>query len=143
MKPVRGFSLIELMVVVAIAAILASIAVPTYRDYVMRGKLAEAFTMLASQRVKMEQFYQDLRTYDGACAAGTVAPPPTGKYFTYVYNINDQTYTLTATGMASEGMPGFAFTIDQSNNRATTGVHTGWTAPSPNNCWTRSKDGKC
>ena len=143
MKPVRGFSLIELMVVVAIAAILASIAVPAYRDYVMRGKLAEAYTVLASQRVKMEQFYQDRRTYDGACNPGTVAPQPTGKYFTYVCAINDQTYTLTATGVASEGVPGFAFTIDQSNNRATTGVYTGWTVPSPNNCWTRSKDGKC
>ena len=131
------------MVVVAIAAILASIAVPAYRDYVMRGKLAEAYTVLASQRVKMEQFYQDLRTYDGACNPGTVAPQPTGKYFTYVCAINDQTYTLTATGVASEGVPDFAFTIDQSNNRATTSVYTGWSLPSPNNCWTRSKDGKC
>ena len=143
MKPVRGFSLIELMIVVGIVAILAAIAVPAYRDYVMRGKLAEAYTVLASQRVKMEQYYQDRRTYDGACAAGTVAPAPTGKYFTYACNIKDQTYTLTATGITAQGVPDFAFTIDESNNRATAAVHTGWTVPSPNNCWTRSKDGKC
>jgi type IV pilus assembly protein PilE len=143
MKPVRGFSLIEIMVVVAIVAILASIAVPAYRDYVMRGKLAEAYTVLASQRVKMEQFYQDRRTYDGACAAGTVAPAPTGTYFTYKCDIKDQTYTITATGVTAQGVPDFAFTIDQSNNRTTAATHSGWSYPSPNNCWIRSKDGKC
>lgn len=143
MKPVRGFSLIELMIVVAIVSILASIAIPAYRDYVMRGKMAEAYTVLASQRVKMEQYYQDRRTYDGACVDGTVAPNPTGKYFTYKCDIKDQIYTISASGITAQGVPDFVFTIDQSNNRATANVHTGWTMPSPNTCWTRSKDGKC
>ena len=70
MKRIRGFSLIELLVAVAIVSILASIAIPGYRDYVRRGKLAEAYTNLASQRVKMEQFYQDTRTYNNACQTG-------------------------------------------------------------------------
>jgi type IV pilus assembly protein PilE len=141
MKRVRGFTLIELMITVGIVAILASIALPTYRDYVLRGKLAESYTVLASQRVKMEQFYQDQRTYTGACAAGTVAPVPTGKYFTYACDINDQTYTLTATGVTAEGVPDFQFTLDQNNNRATPVVHSGWTTSTT--CWVRSKDGKC
>jgi type IV pilus assembly protein PilE len=141
MKRVGGFTLIELMITVAIVAILGAIALPAYRDYVMRGKLAEAYTVLASQRVKMEQFYQDRRTYDGACAAGTVAPQPTGKYFTYACDIKDQTYTITATGVSGEGVPDFQFTIDQNNNRATPTVHSGWTTNAT--CWVRSKDGKC
>ena len=72
-----------------------------------------------------------------------MAPPPTGRYFTYACAINDQTYTITATGVAAEGVGGFGFTVDQNNARTTSAVPTGWTAPSTNNCWTRTKDGKC
>jgi type IV pilus assembly protein PilE len=141
MKAQHGMTLIELMVVVAIVAILASIAVPTYRDYVTRGKLAEAYATLGSQRVRMEQYYQDARTYTGACVAGTVAPLPTGSYFTYACNINDQSYTVTASGVAAEGTGGFRFTVDQNNTRATTAAPTGWTASAT--CWIRDKSGKC
>jgi type IV pilus assembly protein PilE len=141
MKAQQGMTLIELMVVVAIIGILAGIGIPAYRDYVTRGKLAEAYATLASQRVKMEQFYQDMRTYTGACVAGTVAPLPTGRYFTYACNIADQTYTITATGVGAEGTAGFAFTVDQNNARATTGVPAGWTASAT--CWIRNKAGHC
>jgi len=142
MKRICGFSLIELLVAVAIVAILASIAIPGYRDYVTRGKLTEAYTALASQRVKMEQFYQDTRTYNGACVNGTVAPPPTDtKNFKYTCAIVDQTYTITATGQATGGLNSFVFTVDQSNNRKTTGVPSGWT--SSNSCWVTKKDGSC
>lgn len=142
MKRVRGFTLIELMVTVAIVAILASIALPAYRDYVTRGRLAEAYATLGSQRVKMEQFYQDARTYNGACVANTVAPqPPNTTNFQYTCNIADQTYTITATGQASGGLNGFVFTVDQANTRATTAVPSGWTSNAT--CWIRRKDGSC
>jgi len=141
MKAQNGMTLIELMGVVVIIAILASIAIPSYRDYVIRGKLAEAFATLASQRVKMEQYYQDQRTYNGACTNGTVAPQPTGKYFTYACNINDQTYTITASGVSAEGVGGFSFTVDQNNNRVTTAAPSGWTAAPT--CWIRNKAGDC
>jgi type IV pilus assembly protein PilE len=142
MKQVRGFTLIELMVAVAIVAILASIALPAYRDYVTRGRLAEAYANLASQRVKMEQFYQDARTYTGACVANTVAPPLVNTTnFQYACAIANQTYTITATGQAGGGLTGFVFTIDQANNRATTGVPSGWTSSAT--CWIRRKDGSC
>jgi type IV pilus assembly protein PilE len=142
MKRISGFSLIELLVAVAIVAILAAVALPGYRDYVRRGKLAEAYTNLASQRVKMEQFYQDTRTYNNACQAGTVAPKPADTInFQYTCNINDQTYTITATGLASGNLNGFRFTIDQNNNRATPNVPAGWTSSAT--CWIRNKDGSC
>jgi type IV pilus assembly protein PilE len=143
MKSEKGFTLIELMIVVAIVAILASIGIPAYNDYVTRGKLAEAYATLASQRVKLEQFYQDRRTYIGACAGGTVAPQPTGTYFTYPCTLADQTYTIDAIGIAGQGTGGFQFRLDQSNARSTVAVPSYWSLPSTNNCWVRRKDGTC
>ncbi len=78
LKKEQGFTLIELMITVAIVAILLSIALPSYRDYVLRGQLTEGITQLTDMRIKLEQYYQDNRTYVGACQAGTLAPLPTG-----------------------------------------------------------------
>jgi type IV pilus assembly protein PilE len=138
----KGFTLVELVIAVAIVSILAAVALPAYQDYIRRGKLAEAYTNLASQRVKMEQFYQDTRTYNNACQPNTVAPKPADTVnFRYTCAIADQTYTVTATGLATGNLNGFVFTVDQNNNRATTGVPAGWTSSA--NCWIRHKDGSC
>ena len=51
----EGFTLLELMIAVAIVAILAAIALPSYSDYIKRAKLVEAQNALADFRVKMEQ----------------------------------------------------------------------------------------
>lgn len=117
-----GFTLIEIMIAVAIIAILAAIAVPSYSDYVRRAKIAEATGGLADMRVKMEQFYQDNRTYQTAapCAAGTAVAPPAGvKYFTFTCVATPTTFTITATGIAP-GMDGFVYTVDQANVQSTT-----------------------
>ena len=138
MKPQKGFTFLEVMITVTIVAILAAIAVPGYNDYALRGRLHEAYSTLASQRVRMEQYYQDMRTYTGSPAAGTVATcPGAGQHFTYTCNVDPdgQGYTLIATGQ------GFTFSIDQNNNRATTAVPAGWTATPT--CWTRKKGGLC
>jgi type IV pilus assembly protein PilE len=118
-----GFTLIELMFTVAVVAILASIAIPSYTSYITRSKLTEATSALLAQRVKMEQFYQDKLTYAGACLPGTAATPPTLKYFTITCPVASPTaYTLQAAGgTASDNtMEGIIFTIDQANTRATT-----------------------
>lgn len=141
MQKAAGFTLVELMIVVAIVAILASIGYPAYTDYVTRSKISEAVANLSDMRTKMEQFFLDNRTYSGACAAGTVAPLPTNaKYFSYACsNLSGTTYTVTATGTGS--MTGFTYTIDQANTRSTVAVPTGWTAAGT--CWTLKKDGSC
>src|SRR6476469_8957852 len=96
----RGFTLIEVMIVVAIVAILASIALPSYRDYITRGKFPEATSQLAAAQVRMEQWFQDTRAYTGApvCAAGAL----TSQNYTYSCNISSATaYVITATGSGS------------------------------------------
>ena len=144
-RQASGFTLIELMIVVAIVAILASIAIPSYGDYTTRSKFSEATATLSELRVKMEQYYQDNRNYGTTAAAcpGGVAMP-TVKYFTYTCGWGaigtTQGYLLTATGVGAQGMTGFVFTVDQSNTKASTA-----TAPWVGNaaCWALKKDGSC
>ncbi len=141
----QGFTIIELMIAVAIVGILAAVAYPSYQQYVVRGKFAEATSRLAGDRVKLEQFYQDNRTYAdfaGVCVAGaTRAAMPAGEHFDYACSIaaDGQTYTLFATGRGATA--GFEFTIDQSNNRRTTLVPADWVASA--NCWIQRKNGTC
>ena len=140
MKGNRGFSLLELMVVVAIIGILASLALPAYNDYVMRGRIAEAHGELAAMRAKLETYYMDNRTYVNACAANTVAPLPTGKYFNFSCPALTATaYTVQAVGTGTAS--GFTFTINQDNARATTAVPAGWTTNAT--CWVIKKGGVC
>lgn len=138
-----GFTLIEVMIVVAIVAILAAIAVPQYGDYVRRGKIAEATSTLADMRVKLEQYFQDNRTYVGACAANTTAPIPTIQCFTITCpTLTATAFTVQAAGMAAQGMGGFTYTVDQNNARASTitGV-SGWN--SSTTCWITKKGETC
>src|SRR4029077_18976538 len=69
----RGFTLLEVMIVCVIVAVLAAIALPNYGDYVKRGKIIDATSKLSDARVHLEQWFQDNRTYVGACV-----DPPAG-----------------------------------------------------------------
>jgi type IV pilus assembly protein PilE len=129
----KGFTLIEIMIVVAIVGILASIAMPAYTDYVKRGKAAEATSALADARVKMEQYFQDNRTYAG----GPCETLPAGDNFTYDCGTPDETtYIITATG--TDGMADFSFDVDQANVKNST--YDGYTAAG---CWLTKKSTSC
>lgn len=139
MKKNKGFTLIELMITVAIIGILAGIVIPNYREYILRSQIVEATSNLAILRTKMEQYYQENRTYENACENGTLAPIPSGlKYFNIACsNLSSDTYTLTATGSSN----GFTFVVDQSNTRQTSSVPSGWSISS--SCWIINKQGTC
>jgi len=123
-----GFTLIEVMVAVAIVAMLAAVAIPSYQSYVRRGQLSEAFTTLADMRVKMEQYYQDNKFYgqsatNAACAtlSGYGAFPVTTKYFSVKCDAGgapSQTYMLTAEGTAGL-TSGYDYTLNQAGTKGT------------------------
>jgi type IV pilus assembly protein PilE len=128
MNKQKGFTLVELLIVVAIVGILAKIALPMYTSYLVRGKLVEAQSTLTSARVAMEQYYQDHRTYTGGDASVSASPagicPAATTYFTYSCSApTSTTYTLTASSNAGQGLGAandYVYTIDQSNSKATT-----------------------
>ena len=137
----KGFTLIELMIVIAIVAILATIALPSYQDYITRSRVAEATSALAAKRASIEQFYDNNRTYAGApvCSADST----TSKSFTFscTGTPNTTQYTLEAAGTGP--MSGFTYTIDQANARGTTiASPSKWTAGTYT-CWVTRKDGSC
>lgn len=138
----HGFTLIEVMITVAIVAILAAVALPSYRDYVIRGNIPEATSRLATRQVQMEQFFQDNRTYVGgpACNADS-----TNRYFNFscagAGAPTATTYVVSAVGKAS--MTGFTFTINQTGAKTTGAVPSGWAVPGTNNCWVTKKGGLC
>jgi type IV pilus assembly protein PilE len=147
MRNAKGFTLIEVLMVIALIGILAAIAVPAYNNYVIRGKLVDASTQLASARIQLEQFFQDYRAYDGSTGGTspctTLATNPT-KYFTFACTtLTPTTYTVTATSKADQGMGNagaYVYTIDSNNAKATT-KFAGST--SSFSCWIMKQGDSC
>jgi type IV pilus assembly protein PilE len=138
-----GFTLVELLIVVAIIAALAASAVPSFVDYIRRGRITEAVARLSDYRVRMEQYFLDNRRYDdGAGNCGAVAPVATpADAFSVACAAAATGYAVTATGLAAKGMQGFVYTIDHANARRTTAVPNGWVASDI--CWVVRRDGSC
>jgi type IV pilus assembly protein PilE len=150
----RGFTLIEVMIVVVVVAILAAIALPSYADYVRRGQVVEAFTVLSDYKVKMEQYYQDNRNYGnaGGAVCANAAGAPTwanftshgAKYFTFACALasssDNQSYTITATGSAGRAVS-HTYTMNSAGERRTAELKgTGYSPAKP--CWA-VKEGDC
>lgn len=134
LRKVKGFTLMELMIVVVVVAILASIALPNYRNYIRVQQIRAAQTSLGAMTLAMESVYLQSFTYPAITnntSASINALPgwvPSENRFVYTISaINNalRTYTLTATGTGD--LSGCTLTITNTNQ--TTGPNCfGFTA---------------
>jgi type IV pilus assembly protein PilE len=125
-----GFTLIELMIALAILAILAAVALPSYNSYVRRSKVPVGLDALSAYATRMEQRYQDVGSYGTDACALTV---PSGvANFTIECELTNSGQGFTATATGSGTLSGYTYTIDQDGTRATTAHPNG----SNSACWT-------
>jgi len=122
----RGFSLIELMVTVAIVAILAAIAYPVYQNHAVKTRRAAAQACLLELAQFMERYYATNLRYTGATLPNTSCRSDLTGYYTFGFSGNptDTTFTLQATAQGTQATRDAAcspLTVDQTGAREPSG----------------------
>lgn len=132
----KGFTSIEMVVVIAIIGILAAIAYPSYSDSVMQARRADAKTTLLDLAQRIERFYSENHTYTSVAAnvGGTPQASPDG-WYTITIVSTASTYTLSAAPLNSQANDSSCktFTYNNLGQESVTGGAT-WTA---DQCWDR------
>jgi type IV pilus assembly protein PilE len=146
-RPSSGFTLIEVMIVVAIVTILAAVAIPSYRDYILRGQLVDGTTILSTVRANMERYYQDNRQYTNVgafkspCNSDDVTARRQGSFTVTCSALAADSFTLIATGTGTTN--GFVYSIDNTDAQATVTVGGSWPQPTNKNCWVVKRGQVC
>lgn len=134
-KKIQGFTLVEVMIVVAIIGILAAIAYPTYVSFILKSHRTDALATLAQDQITLERCYAQNFSYNQVCGSLPTFPQtsPQGYYQITLTNLGATAYTLTATALGSqvEDTTCIRFTVDQANVK--TAVDSSGTAQSI--CW--------
>ena len=139
-----GFTIVELLIAVAIVGILAAVAVPQYSGYIMRSRILDAFAKLSDYRTRMEQHFLDRRTYvddAGNCGIAPSTPVGAADTFAVACTATARSDVYTATGVGGKGMAAFVYTIDETGTRGTVSLPNGWKRTV--DCWTIRADGSC
>lgn len=130
MQREHGFTLIELMVAVAVVGILASIALPSYSAYIFRSKIPVGLDTLASYQARMEQSYQDTGNYGSTACASAV---PLVANFTLACTLSNAGQGFTASVSGIGPLAGVTYSVDQDGIRLTLAHPKGIPSTS---CWT-------
>lgn len=118
-----GFTLVELMIVVAIVGILASIAIPSYVEYVKKGRRAAAQSHLMEIAQREQQYLLDARTYAASLTTlGITTPTDVANYYTIQVNVADAppSFAITATAQGTQTSDG-NLTLDSTGAKTPTG----------------------
>lgn len=134
-KKAFGFTLLELMIVVAIIAIIAAIAIPAYSDYVTRARRADGKTALIALQLAQEKWRSNNPAYTTNMASLPAATTSPDNYYTIsISEASTATYTAVAAPTAAQVDPECgSLIIDESGTESVTGT----ASATPDTCWKR------
>ena len=98
----QGFTLIELMIVIAIVGILAAVALPAYQDYTIRAKMSEVIARGSEAKTSVAEWYASKGTLPSTAASAPFNTGPAGKVSSAVWNPTSNQIRITASGVDAQ-----------------------------------------
>ena len=146
----QGFTLIELMIVVAIIGILAAIALPAYQDYTIRAKMSEVITSLSPAKTAVSEFYISNGSMPLTTTAAGINTGGQGNYIASISYVRSSATSSKVSATLTDGSLDAAITTANTNNRvglvgvgATTGITWACGPDATNGADTKYLPGSC